>query len=167
MQKANESKSGVSGILVLSGTPSGFNIGTGYRNTIIPSSQFKWSAPFKVVRTNWVFRDAMRFPYTTINGKVVEDTSKDKYQNTQGDLYELIVDDGTSEYASKCLFDRLPSDEDRRLVASAVRHVDPMVNESPVFVQLAVAGNNSHRNFYCGLRIPELPQPLGSTQCPW
>lgn len=172
MQTTKQSRSGVAGkgvkaILVLSGTPSGFMTGKGYRNTLIPSSQFKWSPPLKVVRTEWISRDTMRFPYTTVSGEIVQDTSRQMYQNVQGDLYEIIVDDGTSEYASKCLFDRLPTDDDRRLVASAVRTVDPSVNESPVFVQLAVAGRSSPLDFFCGLRIPEPPSSLASDQCPW
>ena len=139
MQKANESKSGVTGILVLSGTPSGFNIGTGYKSNLIPSSQFRWSSPLEVTSVQWG-------------------------NDQRGGWFRLTMSDGSTPI---CLFDRLPSDEDRRLVASAVRHVDPMVNESPVFVQLAVAGRSSHSQYFCGLRIPELPQPLGATQCPW
>jgi len=139
MQKANQSKSGVSGILVLSGTPSGFNIGNGYKANLIPSSQFRWSSPLQVTAVEW-------------------------NSDQRGGWFRLTMSDGSTPV---CLFDRLPSDEDRRLVASAVRAIDPMVNESPVTVQLAVAGRSSHLQYFCGLRLPQMPQPLGSNHCPW
>jgi len=139
METTNNSKSGVSGILVLSGTPSGFNIGNGYKANLIPSSQFRWSSPLQVTAVEW-------------------------NSDQRGGWFRLTMSDGSTPV---CLFDRLPSDEDRRLVASAVRAIDPMVNESPVTVQLAVAGRSSHSQYFCGLRLPQMPQPLGSNHCPW
>lgn len=142
MQNMKASNVGVaSAVLVISGTPSGFNIGNGFRPNTIPSKDFKWSGPLEVKSVEWG-------------------------QDQRGGWFRLAMSDGTTPI---CLFDRLPSDEDRRLVAAAIRAVDPMVNNysKPTQVQLAVAGRSSVSQYFCGIRVHQLPQPLAPNQCPW
>lgn len=135
MEKANESKSGVTGI------PTGFNIGGKENMKIVLSSSFKWSQPLTVKARDWV--DAAR-----------------------GGYWILTMSDGSTPI---CLFERLLSREDRSLLANAIRAIvlDVPEQESPTAVQLAVAGNNAHSAYFCGIRLAQLPQPLKGDGCPY
>ena len=144
MEQEN-SKSGVTG------TPTGFNVGSSYRANLVPSSRFRWSGPLTVIKS-------------------VE------WSDERGGFFRLTMSDGSTPI---CLFERLPSDEDRRLVAAAIRSIvldthqfgpectglvlDPM----PTVVQLAVAGSSSHSAFFCGVRLHQQPSEAPAGNCPW
>jgi len=117
----------------VTGTPTGFNVGNSYRANLVPSSRFKWSGPLTVKSAEW--------------------------SDERGGFYRLTMSDGSTPI---CLFERLPSDEDRRLVAAAVRAIEPSV-----VVQLAVAGSSPHSAFFCGLRVHQLPSEAPANSCPW
>jgi len=132
--ETRNSKSGVTG------TPTGFNIGSGYRGNLVSSDRFRWSGPLTVRSVEW--------------------------SDERGGFLRLTMSDGSTPI---CLFERLPSDEDRKLVASAVRSIvlDTQHEDSPTAVQLAVAGSSSHSAFFCGVRSMQLPQPMAVSTCPW
>jgi hypothetical protein len=101
----------------------------------VPSGSFRWSKPMTVKSAEWF--------------------------SERGGYFQLTMSDDSTPI---CLFANLPSDEDRSLVANAVR---ALVNSEPTVVELAVAGSSSHSAYFSGIRLHRAANSTSSNDCPW
>jgi hypothetical protein len=104
--------------------------------TFVPSGSFRWSKPMTVKSVEWF--------------------------SERGGYFQLTMSDDSKPI---CLFANLPSDEDRRLVANAVRA--SVESEPSAVVQLAVAGRSPHSAYFSGIRLHQAADSTSSNDCPW